>query len=108
MVIISDGAVNAGGVNLYRQPARSDVARARLVDHLRGAGEIPSDLGCGGRPVRVWLSQLGAGISDRATALAVRAFFVAAVESTSAVVVAEGPQLLPGSFTSDAATAGGS
>jgi len=113
VVIISDGAVNAGDVNLYRQPPRSDVARARLVDHLRGAGEIPPNLGCGGRPVRVWLSQLGAGMSDRATALAVRSFFVAAVESTGAVVVAEGPQLLPGSFTgadsgSRATTGGGS
>jgi len=99
LVVISDGAVVAGGVDLYGKPPRTERARARLIRHLRRSGEIPADLGCGkSSPVRVWLSGLGVGISRRDVALAVRRFFVEVIESTGAVVVAEGPQLLARTF----------
>ena len=48
--------------------------------------------------MRVWLSELGAGIHRREVAIAVRRFFIEVVESTGAIVVAEEPQLLKRSF----------
>jgi hypothetical protein len=52
----------------------------------------------------VWLSGLGVGIRHRAAAMAVRTFFIDAIESTGALVVAEGPQLLASSFLDPAVT----
>lgn len=98
LVLITDGAVVAGGVDLYRRPPLAARARADLVSRLLRDSELPRDLACGGPPVRVWLSQLGAGVRKRATAISVRRFFVAAVQATGALVVAEEPQLLISSF----------
>jgi len=99
VVLITDGAVVAGGVNLYRSPPLTVAARTRLIARLHRSGEIPPNLTCDvGSPVRVWLSGLGVGIHRREVAIAVRRFFIQAVESTGAVVVAEGPQLLRSSF----------
>ena len=108
VVIISDGGVVAGGVNLYRRPPRTEHARRHLIEHLQRSGEIPPDLDCRvGSPVRVWLSGLGIGIGRRDVAMAVRRFFIEAVESTGAVVAAEGPQLLERGFRSTEATTRG-
>ena len=102
VVIVSDGGVLAGGVNLYRQPPRTEFARRHLIGRLRRSGEIPPDLDCRvGSPVRVWLSGLGIGIARRDIAMAVRRFYVEVIESTGAVVAAEGPQLLERSFGDD-------
>jgi len=99
VVLITDGAIVAGGVNLYRSPPLTRAARTRLVTRLHGSDEIPPDLTCGaGAPLRIWLSELGAGIHRREVAIAVRRFFVEVIESTGAVVVADEPQLLKRSF----------
>lgn len=99
VVLITDGAVVAGGVDLYRSPPLTRAARTRLITRLHGSDEIPPDLTCGtGAPVRIWLSELGAGIHRREVAIAVRRFFVEAIESTGAIIVADEPQLLKRSF----------
>ena len=41
VVIISDGAIVAGDVNLYRQPPQTQHARRQLIAHLQRSGEIP-------------------------------------------------------------------
>jgi len=44
VVLITDGAVVAGGVNLYRSPPLTAAARTRLIAHLHRSGEIPPNL----------------------------------------------------------------
>ena len=56
--------------------------------------------------MRVWLSGLGAATQHRSVAIAVRLFFIQAVKSTGAIVMAEGPQLLEHNFRSTEATTG--
>lgn len=107
VVLISDGAVNAGGVDLSRHPPLTRGARRRLIKRLRHRQEIPAELDCQtGSAVRVWLSGLGAGIGNRAAAMATRRFFIDAVESTGVVIAAEGPQLLASSFGAGQANSG--
>jgi hypothetical protein len=46
VLVISDGAVNAGGVNLARRPPMTRIARRDLIARLRRRGELVPDLRC--------------------------------------------------------------
>ena len=60
LVLLTDGAITADGVNLTRHaPANTQRARARLIDRLRADGRLPDISGGAGQKPRVWIGGLG-------------------------------------------------
>jgi hypothetical protein len=63
VVVLSDGGLNRGGIDVYRQPPRTPAERARVVRRLRHAGELPALSGCS-----VYLVGIGLGMPSRTVA----------------------------------------
>ncbi len=59
LVLLTDGAITADGVNLMRRAPGGTEARARLIDRLRADGRLPDISGGAGRTPRVWIGGLG-------------------------------------------------
>jgi hypothetical protein len=62
LVFLTDGGINTGGVNLGFDPPRTDAGRAKVIERLRAAGQLPDLTGGAGQPVRVWMGGLGHGV----------------------------------------------
>ncbi len=62
LVYLTDGGINAGGVNLGFDPPRTDAGRSKVIRRLQTAGQLPDLTGGKGAPVRVWMGGLGHGV----------------------------------------------
>jgi hypothetical protein len=62
LVFLTDGGINAGGVNLGFDPPRTDAGRSKVIGRLQAAGQVPDLTGGAGAPVRVWMGGLGHGV----------------------------------------------
>lgn len=62
LVFLTDGGINATGVNLGFDPPRTNDGRTKVINRLRAAGQLPDLTGGAGQPVRVWMGGLGHGV----------------------------------------------
>jgi hypothetical protein len=62
LVFLTDGGINAGGVNLGFDPPRSDAGRSKVISRLQTTGQLADLTGGKGAPVRVWMGGLGHGV----------------------------------------------
>ena len=58
------GAINVGGVNLYRDPPESPAEIRQAIGRLQRAGKIPDLTSGHGAAVKVWIGGLGRGLKD--------------------------------------------
>lgn len=87
LVLLTDGGINVGGVDLYHDPPRTEAERRQLIRTLQRAGRLP-DLSGDGRPVRVWVAGLGLGAPSRVTANAIVEFWSDLVPAVGGELVA--------------------
>jgi hypothetical protein len=62
LVFLTDGGINAGGVNLGFDPPRTDAGRSKVIGRLQASGQLADLTGGAGQPVRVWMGGLGHGV----------------------------------------------
>jgi hypothetical protein len=84
VVVLSDGGLNRGRVDVYRQPPRTSAERARVVRRLRHAGELPALSGCS-----VYLVGVGLGMPSRTVARATVALWHDLISASGARVASE-------------------
>ena len=86
LILLTDGAVNVGGVNL-RAPPKNAVVIKHIIARLRKRGELPDLTGGKGEPVRVWIAGLGHGLGREKSRGAI-AFWQALIPHTHGELVA--------------------
>lgn len=92
LVLLTDGGLNIGDVNLTRGPAPSPAEIDRAVQRLKASGQLPDLTGGEGDPVQVWMGGLGHGLR-RPTAQAVITFWEEAIPAAGGELVASDSSL---------------
>lgn len=94
LVLLTDGAINKGGVRTSSTALRTDAGRAEALKDLKSQGLI-ADLSGDGKPVRVWIGGLGHGVGggDAAKTLQIIAFWEALIPAAGGELVSQDSSL---------------
>lgn len=94
LVLLTDGAINKGGIRTSSTALRTEAGREKAINDLKQQGLI-AGLSGGGEPVRVWIGGLGYGVGggDAAKTLQIIEFWKALIPAAGGELVSQDSSL---------------
>lgn len=94
LILLTDGGVNVGGIDIYREPPETDADTNRLIQRLKRKNQL-ADLSGDGPTVQVWIGGLANGVPTAAQATGIVRFWTALIKACNGELVAQDGGALP-------------